>query len=185
MERRGFNDPYLFVAMNTQEKCKKYSINGRDYRFSYMIPLEMVLRHPLEVWNPYQIPEATAFNNVTGDGTSSNPFNAVYQDKHWYLTPAVFFGDRADGDAADTVQNNRYYRGSDGTAQNTKGSGTYIFLPEIKNDDGTTLVPNNGIRTRWPIYPSFHEGSHSFAELEAFKDYLLAPNVTDNPFKIS
>jgi hypothetical protein len=181
MERRGFNDPYLFVAMNTQDKCKKYSINGRDYRFSYMIPLEMVLRHPLEVWNPYQIPEAAEFNNVIGDGTDSNPFNAVCQDILWYLTPATFFGSRIDGDAADTTQNNRYYRGSDSVVHSTKASGTYIFLPEIKDDNGSTLVPNNGIRIRWPIYPSFHEGSYAFAELEAFKDYLITSNVMNNP----
>ena len=182
VERRGFNDPYLFVAMNTQAKVKKYNINGRDYRFSYMIPLEMVLRHPLEVWNPYQIPEATAASQVTGAGTASNPFTKVWQDLHWYLTPGSFFDARIDSDAADTVKTGRFYKGADGNAYNTAASGTYIFLPQIRSSNGSVLVPGNGIRVRWPVYPCFHEGSHAHAEMEAFRDYLLASNVTDNPF---
>lgn len=177
MEKRGFNDPYLFVAMNTREQVKKYNINGRDYRFSYMVPLEMLLRHPLEVWNPYGIGEG----NVTGLGTAVNPFSNNNEDGHWYRTPASFFDQRSESDAADTVKTGRFYRGADGQSYATEASGTYIFLPQITAEDGSALVPGNGIRTRWPIYPVFHEGSHAFAELEAFKDALAKGDITQ-PF---
>jgi hypothetical protein len=170
-ERRGFNDPYLFVAMNTQEKCKKYDINGRSYRFSYMIPLEMVLRHPLESWNPYSIPEVTS---VTGSGTAADPFSGNTENLHWYRTPASFFDARQISDAADTVKTGRFYKGGDGNAYATAASGTYIFLPAIKNSAGTVLVPEGGIRMRWPIYPCFHEGSYAFGEVQALRDYIAA-----------
>lgn len=182
LARRGFNDPYLFVAMNTQPKVKAYTIDGRDYRFSYMIPLELVLRHPLEVWNPYQIPERSSFSAVTGAGTPGNPYSGVYQDLHWYLTPSSFFDQRIDSDAADTIANGRYYRTADGSAVATKASGTYIFLPRMLAGNGSELVPGDGIRIRYPIYPVFHEGSYAFAEIEAMKKYMLSTAITDNPF---
>ena len=171
VERRGFNDPYLFVAMNTQPKVKKHTAAGIDYRFSYMIPLEMLLRHPLEVWNPHNIPEVTT---VTGTGTNADPYNGVSENAYWYITPASFFDARMDADPGDTVRAGLYFRDDKGVPQNTAASGTYIFLPKITNADGTTAVPGDGIRMRWPIYPSFHEGSHAFAEVEALRDYIAA-----------
>jgi hypothetical protein len=169
-EKRGFNDPYLFVAMTTQSAVKKHTANGRDYRFSYMIPLEMVLRHPLEVWNPYGIPEGT----VAGSGTAADPYTRVNEDYYWYLTPTSFFDQRIAKDSADTVKDGLYFRGADGVAYATQASGTYIFLPGIVDSSGNSLVPPDGIRVRWPCYPCFHEGSYAFAQIQAMRDYLIA-----------
>ena len=174
MERRGFNDPYMFVAMNTRQQVKKHTMNGVDYRFSYMIPLEMLLRHPLETWNPYGIPEVSSASSVSGDGTAALPYSAVNENAHWYLTPSSFFDARIASDAADTIRSGRYYKGADGVAYNTAASGTYIFLPAITNSSGSVVVPADGIRTRWPIYPCFHEGSFAFAEVQALHDYIAA-----------
>ena len=177
--RRGFNDPYLFVASNTQAKCKAYPISGRDYRFSYMIPIEMVMRHPLEVWNPYDL-EEKAYAAITGAGTVSSPYTGINENLRWYHIPSAFFDARIDADAADTAGGTVQVLDRNGVVRSTKASGTYIFLPKILGDNGLELVSGDAIRIRYPIYPSFHEGSYAFAELKGYMENLATgKNIAD------
>ena len=55
-----------------------------------------------------------------------------------------------------------------GIVRKVVASGTRVFLPEIK-DVGT-------IRTRYPIYPVYGEGSPVWKELSALIDYVMDPS---------
>lgn len=55
-----------------------------------------------------------------------------------------------------------------GTVRKVVASGTRVFLPEIK-DVGT-------MRTRYPIYPVYGEGSPVWKELSALIDYVMDPS---------
>ena len=70
INRYGFNDPNIFMAMNNQSgvadiplayKCEKDSTGARKCKYtrrqkwSYALPLEIVFLTPLSRWNPYDI----------------------------------------------------------------------------------------------------------------------------------
>lgn len=150
---RGFNDPNLYVAKTTQEKV----VGG----YTYLIPLEMILRTPLETWNPHQIPNvsyATLAASKTGS-TIDKPMagwnEVVYNNK----IPFALFGDPAKSDAADTGLDNNFVREIGGNSVKVSGSGIKAF--NFK-----------GERIRVPIAPNYHEFSKAWSDLEVFKMYV-------------
>lgn len=155
---RGFNDPTLFVAATTRAEVAPFVADGYTYRFSYAIPLELILRTPLEGWNPHGIPEVA---NITGDGnTAATAYNGHKDNAYHYLTPAeLFAGDPPTPDPADTATGVKYVKDSGGVGRLVRGAGIRTFLPTI---DGV-----GNLRIRYPIYPLFHEGSHAQAMLDA------------------
>jgi len=155
---RGFNDPTLFAALTTRGEVLPMGMDGRVYRFSYAIPFELVLRTPLEGWNPHGLPEA---GNLSGAGSQADPYNGWRRDGTFYRVPTAFYSGGAPGDAADTGMADAWVSDGGGTARSVKGSGIYVGLPEIAGI--------GSIRVRHPIYPVFHEGSHAFAELQGLR----------------
>lgn len=173
-QRRGFNDPMLFVANTSQSKVLNVSDDAHSLRFSYAIPIELILRTPLENFNPYNLPELTRSAAGAGgnDGTKSKPLKGWSKDLFNYHIPAAFFADnQANGDPADTNLGKRYVRDSSGSVKTVVASGIYTHLPEIQG----VKVPHtkdNRIRVRHPIYPVHQEGSHEHAEIQAIQQRI-------------
>lgn len=185
-QRRGFNDPMLFVASTTQSKVLNVSDDGNSLRFSYAIPIELILRTPLENFNPHSLPEVTRTAASAGgkDGSQAKPLNGFAKDLYNYHIPAAFFTDnKPNGDPADTNLGKKYVNDSSGVAQAVVASGIYTHLPEIQG----VAVPettDNRIRVRHPIYPVHQEGSHEHAEIQAIQKRVEAIEAL-NPNKIT
>lgn len=162
---RGYNDPSLFVARTTRAEVAPFEADGYSYRFTYAIPLELILRTPLESWDPYAIP---VVSTITGDGnTAGTAYPGQKDGAYHYRIPAELFDGEALSDPADTATGTKYVKDSGGTARLVRGAGIRTFLPGI---DGV-----GNLRIRYPIYPLFHEGSHATALIEALAgDYGVA-----------
>lgn len=160
---RGFNDPSLFVSMNTRPEV--LDIGG--YRFSYAMPLELVLHTPLEneAWNPHGIPEKTRDELRAEAGSQAGPQNdtprsGYNKEEFFHLTPDGFFtGDVANPDPADTNLTIPVTLPDTSTVL-VRNSGTYAHLPPIAGIA-------QDIRCRWPIYSTFNDGAaaHSTAHV--------------------
>jgi len=158
---RGFNDPTLFAALNTRPEVHAVEQGGRSYRYSYAVPLEIIVRTPLESWNPHALPIVADDAPVTGSGTVGSPYTAARANGRWYLTPTeLYTGAAGAPDPADTDPGAVYVRDAGGTARATRSSGLYIHLPPIAG-----ITPD--IRLRYPIYPLYHEGSPVWAMAQA------------------
>lgn len=154
---RSYNDPSLFVAANTRPEVASFAADGQVYRRSYAIPLELILRTPLEAWNPYNV---ATFPVSTGDGlTAGTAWQGRSDSSRHYITPAEMFGAVADPDPADTGASPRWVKGSDGTPRLVRASGLYAVLPSIAGAGATRL--------RFPVYPMYHEGGFGAAATEA------------------
>lgn len=163
--RRGFNDPTLFVAKNTRAEVAPMTIGSEIYRFSYAIPLELILRTPLENWNPYNVPEAEKRTDVTGNGLQATPYSAWHPDARNFRTPSAFYGSTLSltlTDQADTGSGGAYVQTPSGGVQQMRGSGIYLALPAIPGVAAT-------IRLRHPVFPVYHEGSHAQSQFEALR----------------
>lgn len=173
---RGFNDPTLWVAMNTRQEV--LSIGG--YRFSYAIPLELVLHTPLEneAWNPHQIPEKTrdALRAEAGSQAgpqNDNPRTGYNKDEFFHLTPDSFFsGDVANPDPADTNLTIPVTLPDDSTVL-VRNSGTYAHLPPIAGIA-------QDIRCRWPIYPAYHDGAAASSDVAVVWEELQRLKAANN-----
>lgn len=165
--RRGFNDPTLWSALTSHPGVVGYERDGETYRASWAIPLELLLRTPLETWNPYGIPlqeDATGQPAVTGDGIETKPYDGYHPRSRYYLTPIeLFAGAEVAADPADTSGGTVYVRDAGGTTRAVKASGMRIILPPVDDGSGGTV----SLRTRYPVYPVYHEGSPTFVELAA------------------
>ncbi|MGP5567243.1 phage tail protein [Pseudomonas helleri] len=155
---RSYNDPTLFVASNTRPEVASFVADGQTYRNSYAIPLELILRTPLEGWNPYGIATVAT---TTGDGATAQTAWAGRNDSaRHYITPAEMFSDTVkDPDPADTGASPRWMLDSLGKPQLVRASGIYAVLPKIEDAGGLVL--------RYPVYPMFHEGGWAAAAVDA------------------
>eukprot|EP00795_Rhopilema_esculentum_P001345 gene1345-15745_t len=190
---RGFSDNYLFSAKTNQSKVagiqredkSKCTGRGKDrkcpmvtHRYSYAIPLEMIYLTPLTSWNFYNLTYRGSARGAEGKKVTEGGRNGDCKDpaKHWnglnsktyYMTPKAFFsGEEHDTDAADTTRGTSCVLDPDGKVRQVVASGTRIMLPEI-----------NGVgklRTRYPIFPVYGEGSPIWKELNAVIDYIMDP----------
>ncbi|WP_223569384.1 phage tail protein [Pseudomonas sp. BF-R-26] len=155
---RSYNDPTLFVASNTRPEVASFAADGQTYRNSYAIPLELILRTPLEGWNPYGI---ATVNAAVGDGaTAQTAWTGRSDNSRHYLTPAEMFSDTVlDPDPADTGASPRWVLDSAGTPRLVRASGIYAVLPKIEGAGGLYL--------RYPVYPMYHEGGWAAAAVDA------------------
>jgi hypothetical protein len=151
---RGYNDPTLFVARTDRPEVHGITSGAQTYRYSYAVPLELLVRTPLESWNPYNMPIVADEANVSGSGTEANPYLEARASSRWYLTPNALFsgGDASNPDPADTGAGAVYMRDTGGTVRAVRASGMYVHLPPIAGiaDD---------IRLRYPVFDLYHEGS--------------------------
>jgi hypothetical protein len=160
---RGWNDPTLFVARTTRPEVAGVEADS-SYKWSYAIPLELILRHPAESWNPYALDaQRIADGGVTpsGAGTLESPYSHALDNGYWFLTPSTFFsGAAGEPDPADTGASDRYVLDSGGIARVVQSSGTWIHLPAIAG----IAEP---LRCRYPIYPLYHDANPALAMAEA------------------
>ena len=142
---RGFNDPNLFVAKTKHSKV----IDG----FTYLIPLEMVLRTPAETWNPYNIPSVA----VTGGGILvTDPLSGWNLNLYNFKIPsAVHTATGLPSDSADTYKS-AFVRTPAHGIQNVRASGINVH-------------DYDGYRRRFPIFASFHDFNKGNAEVLAMK----------------
>ncbi|XP_066934848.1 uncharacterized protein [Clytia hemisphaerica] len=192
-QHRGFSDPYLFTAMNTQAKSagvdyKKCMGNPKKchmlkQRWSYAIPLEIIYLTPLYKWNPFKLNHfgndhwtnrkiLTEGGKRNGDckGGAAKAFNGI-NSRFFYQTPAAFYSGASvnSGGAADTARGVTCVLDQDGKVQQVRAAGTHIFLPQIK-DVGI-------LRTRFPIFPVHGEGSSVWKELNALREVTMNEEI--------
>ncbi len=185
-QRRGYNDPTLFMAQTTNERIAPMTMETcrgrgrrrvctkREERWTYAIPLEIIYLTPLSSWNPYNFQYKGEANSDLGKtvnadgrtgGQSSKAFDGI-SSKLYYMTPAELFqGGSVGRDPADTTRGTVWVEAPGGRSYQVRASGTHIFLPNI---------PGVGIiRQRYPIFPVHGEGSSVWKELNALKDIVL------------
>lgn len=168
---RGFNDPTLFMALTNRPEVQPVAHGSRAYRASYAIPLELILRTPLETWNPYALPKIPDTTAMTGSGTSGNPYAGYRDNSYYYLTPSSFFSGAASGaDEADTDPGVVYVLDAGSVARQVRAAGLYVHLPAISG-------VSEDLRTRYPIYPLYHEGSYAQALVESVSGDLGRANL--------
>jgi hypothetical protein len=136
----GISDPAAIIALTTKEEVY--------FGTTYMLPLEMVLRTPLEYYNPYDVPMLNR-SQITGDGTEDNPFNGGSIIGFNYFMPEEMF-DLNNWQPPRSNADTNYYMwvtDSNGNKRHNFASGIWIFLPKFKwaNDD-------DWIRLRYPVY---------------------------------
>ena len=153
---RGFNDPNLFVAKTTDPDV----ING----YSYMFPLEILLKTSLENWNPHNIPEIhrsilQAENDAGHGSDQSTPYSGQNYNEFFLLTPYALYGDSSTPDPADTRRQG-WTTDGDGNAVRVWAAGQRIFTPD------------NSQRLRFPVYPLSEEYSFANCQFEHFKSVI-------------
>ena len=115
---RGFNDPNLFVSLNTQDFCTPNEYVDKSgtivqYRYSYALPLEMIVTTPLEDWNPLNMPEkaTTILKAEAGSqvGPQTDPPRTGYNGRGFFhLTPSIFYDGASENNAIDPADTNKY-----------------------------------------------------------------------------
>lgn len=163
----GWNDPTLVTGLTNNEQV----ING----VSYLLPLEMILRTPLETWNPNDLELKTS---ITGSGTLDNPFNGFIENNYNYHTPAEFFDGFTSVDPADTGVGVKAIKNIREEVSKNVASGIYIVLPKIATIE-------ESVRIRFPINWKANEFSIAQTELEAYAkkndellDFMKLNNLT-------
>ena len=145
----GFNDPTLITSFTNTPNVA--------HGVSYMIPLEMVLRTPLETWNPNDL---ELKSSVSGNGTLDNPYSGIKENAVFYHTPAEFYNGFDTQDPADTGTGVKAIKNKDGEISKNVGSGIYITLPPIK-------TIRERVRIRYPIHYTASEFSPANIALSA------------------
>lgn len=154
-QHRGFNDPQLWVA-----KTSHPEVAGG---WTYAIPLEILIRTPIESWNPADValqPEGNA--GLVGAGTEADPYNKATRS-FWWHTPAALATPGGGGDPADTATGTNWVLGGDGNTYQMAASGMWVFSPFLNN-----------ARTRIPIYKIAQQGSHEAVDLHLLRKQLKA-----------
>ena len=175
--QRGFSDPYLFTALTTHPEVLNTPIDDIDYRFSWAIPMELILRTPIEEFNPLNIPEVST---ITGKGTEEDPYNGYNKNIYYRMMPDQFFSGIPIADDADTVGAGVWATGSDGQAYKVRESGHWVELPSIAGVSGN-------IRQRYSIFPDHQEGGKGWNHSEAVykQSQGLAASIIKNTIDIS
>eukprot|EP00659_Diplonema_papillatum_P011400 gene11400-17544_t len=139
-----------------------------EQRWSYAIPLEVVYLTPLHAWNPYNIEyhaeDPKIVERTGGKGTASRPYNGTNKDLY-FRTPAGFYGDLDDVDAADTSGGTTYVLDKNGVSRAVRATGHWIHIPEL-GDLGS-------IRQRYPVFPVHEHGSMIYKEVKALEELVV------------
>jgi hypothetical protein len=187
----------MFVAQTTRPEVVDLTVGSETKRFSYSMPFELILRTPLESWNPHNLMEHNegrdafvANQNADGRfGTQAAPYHG-YNTAHYYaFTPDAFFdGATLDGDPADTDGDALWVLSDmgNGAGVPVRNSGIHIHLPPIAGvsfgDDavhGFNSGANGILRTRFPVYSTFWEGNATHAEMDARAEDITEDLATE------
>ncbi len=187
VNRKGFNDPAVFMAQTTNTRIAPVSMEScrgrgrqrrctkKEQRVTYAIPLEIIYLTPLSTWNPYNLPYKGEARSLSGRTVVANGRNGATADKAYdglnskvyYMTPPQFFiGDSGSADSDDTTRRGGVYAlDSSGQAHRVMASGIRISMPEIEGV--------GRIRQRYPIMPVHGEASAVSKECNALKEIVL------------
>jgi hypothetical protein len=177
---RGFNDPYLFVARASKPIVSGTGVNRLESTviggYSYMIPLELVVRTPHETWNPYNIRTAVESVKQTGNGSFNNPYGYCKDNEFYYMLPDGLFSPSVVTDAADTVTSTAIWvKSNDNNKYPVTNSGMFIFrtgVTEYKDLAGNVITKD--FRQRFPIAPVYHESTPAAVRLRTFQKSMDA-----------
>ncbi|XP_059157558.1 uncharacterized protein LOC131941943 isoform X2 [Physella acuta] len=177
---RGFSDPNIYMAENTQEKvfpvsatiCKEDLCKTYEKRMSYALPTEIIYLTPLSNWNPYNLVYHTGASasivtrNRRGGGvTQAEAYNGTNYSTY-YRTPIEFFaGGEVGKDPADTTVAYVGVLDPEGNVRNVSSSGFRIQLPPI---EGLGIL-----RTRYSLMPVHMESSTVWKETNALKKVIM------------
>ena len=153
---RGDYDPYLFVASNTRAEVLPMTLGATTYRWSWAIPMEIVIRTPLESWNPYNVPTVADSGNHATAGTQANPIRGLNPAAGaYFMTPADLFAGASNAEAADTATGEFFVKCGDGVARKMRASGIWMTTPPI--------VGAGAAKIRYSIHPEHQEGDKPYA----------------------
>ncbi|SFD14223.1 hypothetical protein [Pseudoalteromonas denitrificans] len=153
---RGYNDPNLFVAKTDHKQV----VGG----FSWMIPLELILRTPIEHWNPHNLPtsdyQTLKSEDAQGKGKSAETaYSGIYKQHYWFGTPKALFSDNSSPtDAADTT-NSAWVKNANNEAKLVIGNGLRVH-------------DLDGMRQRFPIYPVYFDHSPEATQRHWLKESI-------------
>lgn len=169
---RGFNDPTLYVAKDNTGK----SITG----YSYMIPIELVLRTPYETWNPYEIfvyrakaPDKSEASYLLAQKSAPNTMASYFGG--YYVSPIGVFGkSQTSSDGADTGSSTVWM--VSGEEQTVKVEATGISITKVANKEVGSFVYktpqgddySNVLRFRYPIYANYFDQTYDGIKSKAF-----------------
>jgi hypothetical protein len=138
-----------------------------------MIPIELVVRAPVEVWNPWDlalIDGRPNSQNSSGDGSQGNPWNAAFTQLWYSMLPVGFFNSN-DDDAADTSTGGTWVMGQDGNTYPAENSGIWVKYNNAGDYRDLNGNPYSTVfRQRTVIAPVWHEFTYANQQLENFKD---------------
>jgi len=161
---RSFNDPNLLVAKTNDPKV----VDG----FSYMVPMELVLRTPRESWDPHGALGSAyptnrkvtrKVNNKTMKTGSASDFaltNSYYNAYNFTIPADLYQSVTSDGtDAADTRNK----------AWVTTASG-----PKFLYAGGVNIIDYDRHRKRFAIFAEYQDYSKPGSDLEIYKKAMNA-----------
>jgi hypothetical protein len=153
---RSDYDPYLFVASNTRTEVLPMALGATTYHWSWAIPMEIVIRTPLESWNPHNVPTVADSGNYATAGTQANPFRGLNPDAGAYImTPAELYSGASNAEVADTATGEYWVMCGDGAVRKMRASGIWMQTPPIIGAGSAT--------TRYAIHPEHQEGDKPYA----------------------
>jgi hypothetical protein len=153
---RSDYDPYLFVASNTRTEVLPMKLGAATYRWSWAIPMEIVIRTPLESWNPHNVPTVADSGNYDTAGTQANPIRGLNPAAGaYFMTPAELYSGASNAEAADTATGEYWVMCGDGAARKMRASGIWMQTPPIIGAGSAT--------TRYAIHPEHQEGDKPYA----------------------
>lgn len=165
--KRGFSDPTLYVAKTTRTDV----VEG----YSWMIPIELVVRAPVEIWNPWDLiliegrPDS---NNSSGNGSQSSPWNAAFTQLWYSLLPTGLFN-ASDDDPANTATGGTWVMSNDGNAYPANNSGIWVKYSNAGDYRDLNGNPYSTVfRQRIVIAPVWHEYTYGNVQLENFKETM-------------
>jgi hypothetical protein len=163
---RGFNDPNLYVSLNTQNFCTPNEFVQKDgsikqYRYSYAIPLELIITTPLESWNPLKIPsKQTAILTAEAGsqvGPQTDPPRSGYNDSQFFhLTPSQFYDGESQAPFLDPADTNLYV----------------VYILSEKDDSGNLVPP--------PQLTSYNVAYSNLVMTITFTDSTYVQNLSNN-----
>jgi len=199
---RSYHDANLYYAETTHHEVASAEVagEGEAKRWTYAIPLEMIVLTPLSTWNPYNLLyhdantdsagyEAVNAGNRNGGLGTDTAYDGI-RDDLFFQTPAEFFETGEFSPSSDDTTPDGVIGVLDQSdnVQRVVASGIRTFLPSISG------VGN--IRTRYPIAPLHIEGNQIYMETEALTEvtmnmqthadmFVEAPVLTEsyNPFE--
>ena len=190
-KHKGFSDPHVFMAMNTQEKvapvyvesgCKVSKSGDKtcsyetSQRWSYAVPLELIYLTPLGSWNPYNLRyrgdyktdegEMVTAGGRNGGDEQTKAFDGM-NSQTFFQTPSEFYsaGDIKPASADTVKQASVGILDDKGQVRKVCASGIMIETRDI---------PGVGsVRLRYPIVPLADDDQTIYKEIKALKDYVM------------